>query len=99
LALDIINKLGYSRGRQIVVSIDSNRIRQRAFMYQYKIHLNLDSFIVGENEIQMVLEKLDILLVKGKFKEEPYITADNYFSRDKIINFLDMKFINITFYY
>jgi len=99
LVSDIINKLDYNRGRQIIISMNSDRIRPRAFTHWHKLHHNPDVFTVGKNEIRIILEKLNILLAKGKFKEELHLTVDNYFSGDKIMKYLGMKFIYITLYY
>ena len=83
-----MNKPGCSRGSQVVIYIDSDRIRSWAFLHQHKMHPNPNSFVASQNKIRLLSEKLDVLVAENKFYEQPYLTVDNYFSGDKILNFL-----------
>ena len=83
-----MNKPGCSRGGQVVVCITSDCIRSRVFLHWHKMYPNPNSFTAGENEIRLLLEKLDVLVPENKFYEQLHLTVDNYFLGDKLLNFL-----------
>ena len=89
---DIKNKPGCSRGGQVVLCCDSDRIRPRAYVHRYKCHLSFEEFTQGQNEVRMITEQLDILFEKGLLKQKPTLTADNFFSGDRIMHYMG-KFV------
>ena len=68
--------------------MDSDYIRPQVFLHWHKMHSNPNSFAAGENKIRLLSEKLDVLVAENKFHEPLHLIVDNYFSGDKILNFL-----------
>ena len=92
IVTDIINKPGISRGGQVVTCMDSDRLRPRAYLHRHKLHPVHENFTKGQNEIKLIMDKLDALVDRNIFTKKPHLVADNFFSGDKILHYAG-KFI------
>ena len=101
----IMNKPGISKGGQIVVVTDSNRIRPRAYRHRHKLHKMPDEWTLsGQCEVRDIVEQLLPHVdgeptdpsVKKIFKEKFHSTWDNYFSGDVIMDWLGMNGFGAT---
>ena len=89
----------FTRGGQLVLCCDTDRIRPRAYIHRHTAHKQMltDTKAAGPNEIALIYEKLETLIKAGKstnphrpvpiFKDQPHITADNYFSGESIMDY------------
>ena len=101
----IMNKPGISKGGQIVVITDSNRIRPRAYIHRHKLHTMPDNWtLTGQSEVRNIVEQL-LPHVEGEpadpsvkkiFKEKFHSTWDNYFSGDVIMDWLGTNGFSAT---
>ena len=83
----IMNKLGISKGGQVVIISDANRIRPRRYMHRHKLHVMPDDWtITGQYEARYIIEQLTPLVegepagpeVRKIFKEKFHSTWDNF---------------------
>jgi hypothetical protein len=86
----ILNKPGVTRGGQVVLVCDVDRIRPRAYLHRHKCHAK-DFNLEGPNEVKHLLDRLEPLCIenilapgRGIFKSKPHITFDNFFSGEDI---------------
>jgi hypothetical protein len=93
----IMNKPGITRGGQIVVVSDVDRIRPRAYVHRHKLQPKLFT-IQGQNEVRLICERLEPLINGPKpiFREMPHMTWDNFFSGDNIMNYVAEKGFGMT---
>ena len=101
----IINKPGITKGGQIVMVSDVNRIRPRAYMHRHKLHIKPPGWTQqGPLEVRRLLEKLNGL-VHGEasadsrrqiFKKKPHSTWDNFFSGDRICTYIGQNGFGAT---
>lgn len=90
----IMNKPGITRGGQVVMVVDADRIRPRAYIHRHKLQTKYWNS-QGENEVRLIYEELIPLITGGTtnrprplFKgEKPHITWDNFFSGDNIMQY------------
>jgi len=95
----------FTKGGQIVLCCDTDRIRPRAYVHRHTAHkwLVQGTKQTGPNEIALIYEKLEPLIKAGQninptrpvpiFREEPHITADNHFSGESVMDYaLDKGF-------
>ena len=62
----IMNKPGVSKGGQIVLVTDVDRIRPRAYLHRHNLHPMGNGFTAkGPNEVRMIVNKLEPM-VRGK---------------------------------
>lgn len=87
----IMNKPGITRGGQIVVAVDVDRIRPRAYIHRHKLQPRPIG-TQGESEVRLIYEELLPLITgttkrRSIFTEKPHITWDNFFSGDNIMKY------------
>jgi hypothetical protein len=93
----IMGKPGISKGGQIVMISDVNRIRPRAYVHRHKLHTKAPGWTTqGPFEVRMIMEMITPM-IEGQepllgqrqiYREKPHSTWDNYFSGDKIFSWL-----------
>jgi len=91
----IMGKPGVTKGGQIVVVSDVGRIRPRAYIHRHKLHHKPPGWTaMGPLEVKLIMEKI-LPMVEGEagtaqklYTEKPHSTWDNYFSGDKIMDWL-----------
>jgi len=92
----------FTKGGQIVLCGDVDRIRPRAYVHRHNAHKQIFKQ-QGPNEIALMYEQLETLIKSGKhtnplrpvpiFREGPHITADNHFSGVNVMKYaLDNDF-------
>ena len=96
----IQGKPGVSKGGQTVLISDVHRIRPRAYLHRHKLHEKPQGWTrMGQVEVRLILEKL-VPMVRSKphmnginqiFSRFPHTTWDNYFSGDKIMDWLGQR--------
>ena len=91
----VFGKPGVSKGGQTVLVCDSHRVRPRAYYHRHKLHKAPDGWTVqGMVEARRLLEKLQPMVVgesgqmKKIFRKKPHVTMDNFFSGDKICDWI-----------
>ena len=87
-------KPSITRGMQTVILFDVNRIRPRAYIHRHKCHMNQLNLPQGPNECMLLMHQIN-RLVEGQpgnckkiFRSKPHSTWDNFFSGDKIFEWL-----------
>ena len=87
----VIGKPNVSKGGQTVLVCDSHRVRPRAYYHRHKLHPKPDGWTAsGMIEARRLYEKLAPMVegsgskCKKIYKYKPHITMDNYFSGEKI---------------
>ena len=104
LVARILNKPGVTRGGQIVIVCDVDRIRPRAYLHRHKCHVK-DFKYQGPNEVKHLLDRLDPLIIdmdnlnppgRGIFRSKPHITFDNFFSGEDIATYVANKGYGMT---
>ena len=85
VAFDIINEPRCSYSRQVILHIDSDRIRPRKWIHGFKRHLTFLNFTQGQNEVKLIIDQLDELGKDEMLRSYPYITAYIFFSGNKIL--------------
>ena len=90
----IANKPGITKGGQIVLVSDVHRIRPRAYLHRHKLHKDDEFSIMAQVEVRKIVDKLDKMVVGAEgdqpklFDSKPHTTWDNYFSGDKIFDYV-----------
>ena len=91
----VIGKPNVSKGGQTVLVCDSHRIRPRAYHHRHKLHVKPDGWTAtGMVEARRLYEKLGLMVqgsdsnMKKIYSRKPHITMDNYFSGEKILNWI-----------
>jgi len=84
----------FTKGGQIVLTCDVDRIRPRAYVHRHKAHPVIIS-PTGPNEIALIYDRLEHLILAGQsenpnrpvpiFREPPHLTGDNYFSGESVM--------------
>jgi len=84
----------FTKGGQIVLTCDVDRIRPRAYVHRHKAHPVILS-PSGPNEIALIYERLEHLILAGQsenplrpvpiFRCAPHITGDNHFSGETVM--------------
>ena len=104
-----IEKPGGSKGGQLALVIDVDRIRVRAYIHRHTLHQKFFTTEVA-NEVKMICDKLLEMMIKETdddssvdpnlpkpiFREKPHITWDNYFSGDQTMHYVAEKGLGIT---
>jgi len=103
-----IEKPGGSKGGQLALVTDVDRIRVRAHVHRHKLHPKHFT-TEGANEVKMICDQLLEMLInqedddsvnpympKQIFREKPHITWDNYFSGDQTMQCIAEKGLGIT---
>ena len=87
------NKPGVTRGGQMVLISDVDRIRPRVYVHRHKLNPKWYG-APGANEVRILLDKLSYLCENAMahrprsiFREKPHITWDNYFSGDHTLQY------------
>ena len=91
----IKGKPGITKGMQIVLTSDVDRIRPRAYIHRHKKHPVLFKK-QGPNEIRVLYETQLLplcrpdndLVGKALFNEKPHITMDNFFSGNELMMYV-----------
>jgi hypothetical protein len=93
----IMGKPGISKGGQIVMISDVNRIRPRAYVHRHKLHTKPPGWTTqGPSEVRKIMEMITPM-VEGQepllgqrqiYRQKPHSTWDNFFSGDKIFGWL-----------
>jgi hypothetical protein len=90
----IMNKLGVTKGAQLVMSTDVGRIRPRAFVHRHNKHEKLCN-LQGPNEILLLHVEMKKLMVgEKKLFHDPkalFLTADNYFSGNSAVEYISKE--------
>lgn len=91
----IVGKPGVTKGGQIVLVSDVHRIRPRAYIHRHTCYEKPPGWtVMGQLEVRMLMEKIGSMVLgedstkKKIFREKPHSTWDNYFSGDKIFDYL-----------
>ena len=100
----ILNKPGVTRGGQIVLVSDVDRIRPRAYVHRHKLNERFfPSGGWGPQEVKLILDQLEPLCHENNsyrpralFRERPHITWDNYFSGDNIMSYAGTHGFGLT---
>lgn len=104
LVCRIMGKPGVTRGGQIVIVLDSDRLRPRAYIHRHKCHNNEWS-LQGPSEVKHIWLKLlpltegnenNPLLPTPIFREKPHMTWDNFFSGEVICEYAAEQGFGIT---
>ena len=107
-----LEKPSGSKGGQLVVVSDVNRMRVRAHIHRHKLHKKHYS-IEGCNEVKLIGDQLlqmvdngepyvavgydsDYRRIRPILREKPHITWDNYFSGDQTMNYAAENGIGVT---
>ena len=91
-----MRKPGITKGGQMVIISDVNRIRPRAYMHRHKLHDKPTGWsAMGPLEARRMMEYINPLVIgeptdgrRQIFREKPHSTWDNYFSGDQILTWL-----------
>ncbi len=88
----ILNKPGITRGGQIVMVSDVDRIRPRAYVHRHKLHPKPLGNLRGPNEVYFLWQQVKELMQpnngfapKPLLQAMPHFTFDNFFSGDSVI--------------
>jgi len=86
-----LEKPGGSKGGQLTLLTDVDRVRVRAYIHRHKMHPKYFGN-EGENEIRIITDKILELVVdenkpRGIFSEKPHMTWDNFFSGDNSMKY------------
>ena len=102
----IVGKPNVSKGGQTVLICDAHRIRPRAYYHRHKLHVKPDGWTAsGMIEARRLLEKLEPMVdeeknknnkIKKIYRSKPHVTMDNYFSGDKICDWIGQKGFGAT---
>ena len=91
----IVGKPGVTKGGQIVMLSDVDRIRPRVYLHRHKLHPHPPGWMaMGPLEVRLLLEKITKMVngagagVPEIFSEKPHCTFDNFFSGDVIFKWL-----------
>jgi hypothetical protein len=96
------DKPGKTKGGQIVLISDVHRVRPRVYEHRHKLHEKPAGWtIMGQIEVRLVMQKVAAMVINNDhdevlnhvatrkvFRERPHSTWDNYFSGDKVLNWL-----------
>jgi len=97
----IVGKPGVTRGGQIVIVLDVDRIRPRGYVHRHKLHQKEFS-LPGPNEVRMIWVQMQSLFQRneyrprGIFREKPHFTCDNYFSGDVLLKYACKEGFGLT---
>ena len=94
----IMGKPGISKGGQIVMISDVNRIRPRAYVHRHKLHTKPPGWTTqGPSEVRKIMEMITPM-VEGQeagyggqrqiYRQKPHSTWDNFFSGDIICSWM-----------
>ena len=91
----IANKPGVTRGGQIVMVSDVDRIRPRAYIHRHRLHeRQFDKGRPGQSEVKLLWQALEPLCQPNNqyrphalFRELPHMTWDNYFCGDELMDY------------
>jgi len=103
----VMGKPGVSKGGQTVLVCDSHRVRPRAYHHRHKLQPKPDGWTAsGMVEARRLVEALECMLVNsddsatkpkfGIYEQKPHITMDNYFSGDKVLDWIGNKGFGAT---
>ena len=94
-----MGKPGVSKGGQIVMVSDVNRMQLRAYLYQHNLHekpIGLTASV--PLEVRRIMEKVSKMVMDGEdtkdgstkkiVRAKPHTTWDNYFSGDLVMDWL-----------
>ena len=103
-----MGKPGVSKGGQTVLVCDAHRVRPRAYYHRHKLHSKPDGWTAsGMVEARRLIEVLEGMVVNLDdtstttpnfqiYDQKPHVTMDNYFSGDKIIDWIGSKGFGAT---
>ena len=97
----IVGKPGVTRGGQVVILIDADRIRPHGCLHQHKLHPK-EFTLPGPNEVRLTWIGMKNLFKKnqhrprGIFREKPHITCDNYFTGDVLLKYACKEGFGLT---
>ncbi|KAL3936788.1 MAG: hypothetical protein SGARI_002405 [Bacillariaceae sp.] len=98
----VTGKPGVTRGGQMVIIIDVDRIRPRVYMHRHKMNPKWYG-APGANEVRVLIEKLEKLVFfalphrpRPILREPPHVTWDNYFSGDDALKFSSERGFGMT---
>jgi hypothetical protein len=93
----IMGKPGISKGGQIVMISDVNRIRPRAYVHRHKLHTKPPGWTTqGPSEVRKIMEMITPMVVGEEtsggqrqiYRRKPHGTWDNFFSGEVIMKWL-----------
>ena len=103
----IMGKPNVSKGGQTVLLCDAHRVRPRAYYHRHKVHSKPEGWTAsGMIEARRLLEKLEPMVdddtknssttIKKIYSSKPHVTMDNYFSGDRICEWIGQKGFGAT---
>ena len=99
----VIRKLNVSKGGQTVLVCDSHRVCPRAYYHRHKLHSKPDGWTAsGMIEARRLYKKLAPMVVgsssncKKIYTQKTHITMDNYFSGEKIADWVGQNSFGVT---
>jgi hypothetical protein len=88
----ILGKPGITKGGQVVLVTDTDRLRPRAYVHRHKLSPRDNGFTQqGPNEVRIISEKIKAMIDDTEnelWTSKPHFTFDNFFSGDRVMDWL-----------